>query len=142
MKILVMAISMILAAHLVFAAACSTGQIACADSTCNETSCKDHGGKRLGDCNSNGICEPGEECGCRDCILENQAGSCISGLCSSSGFCMENCTGLVNEFSLADIFSFTKTVPSNSDIYVSTFDYWILDEYGNQIPVEVGLRAW
>jgi len=131
-------------AGLVFATVCNISQIPCSDNTCNETDCDKHGGKRLGSCNDNGVCELGEECGCRDCILEYVNTSCSSNLlCSSSGFCMENCTALVSEeVSLIDIFAFTKTAPKTANVFVANFDYWILDEYGNQQSVEVGLKTW
>jgi len=123
---------------------CNVSQIPCADNSCNETSCINHDGKRTGICNENGICESDEECGCKDCILEYVDGSCESDLlCSSSGACMENCTTIEDElFSFTEIFSFIKDVPATANVYVSNFDYWILDEYGNQQPVEVSLKAW
>ncbi|MBW2994996.1 hypothetical protein KY312_01470 [Candidatus Woesearchaeota archaeon] len=130
-------------ASLVIAVACSVSQIPCADDTCNETSCINHDGKRTGSCNNNGICESGEECGCKDCVLEHVSSSCSTDLlCSSSGFCMENCTTLEDEFTLTDIFSFTKEIPAAADVHVHNFDYWILDEYGNLQQVEVSIKSW
>jgi hypothetical protein len=56
---------------------------------------------------------------------------------------MENCTSLPSEsITLIDIFSFVREVPLNANVFVSTFSYWILDEFGNQRPVEVGIKTW
>ncbi len=90
-------------------------------------------------CNHNHICESGEGCGCSDCFGQ----ACTGGFCSSNENCKSNCTIVKNEsLVLFDLFPFAKKAPSNLNIYVETFDYWILDKYGNMLPVEVGIKSW
>jgi len=90
-------------------------------------------------CNHNHICEPGEGCTCSDCFGQ----ACSGGFCSSNENCKSNCTIVSGEsLVLFDLFPFAKKTPSNLNIYVETFDYWILDKYGNMLPVEVGIKSW
>lgn len=58
---------------------------------------------------------------------------CASSLCVLSGD---------EKISEQVLFNFTKKVPSNVNAYVSNLDYWILDKYGNQQPVQVGVKTW
>jgi hypothetical protein len=130
-------------ASFALAAACDIGEIACADDSCNADNCALNQGKKTGSCNNNGACDSGEECGCRDCILDEVNSSCSSGYCSSSGFCMNNCTISLDEpLALDEIFSFIKKTPATANVFVDNFNYWIVDEYGNQIPVEVSIKIW
>jgi hypothetical protein len=93
-------------------------------------------------CNNDAVCDSGEQCGCRDCI--GSAAACSSGLlCSSSGACMENCTSLTSgSVHLSTLFSYSKTMPDNANVFGAVFDSWIVDEFGNMHRVEVGVKTW